>query len=843
MKRIGFIVGTTLLLATSAWAQPAQFPVTIVADNPNVRFEVDGVLYHGQAAFFWAENTPHFLHFPASEEGYQYIGGPNPAGGNVVMANTRFVFDGWEDASGTLDLGNSFFAVLQAHPDANEIHVRVRTQYKVLLNFWNAPASELEPAPAVCAAGLTEGPGVIKIGETCYWRNTEFWLDGGPVSLEAIALPGFAFNGWIINNLSPVTFLQAVEIASPTVIAPIFRPAKRVKFLTNPLGYQVQVDGAKLATPQRDPCPSTDLAPPIFPGAPQRCIGELDWALGSQHIIGVPDAQRDAQGRELVFDSFSNGMENHSIYEVTSLNPPETIIAKLVPGARVSFVTQPSGLKLDIDGRDDWLAYNFTVAPGKVFQVTAPDEQVDADGRKWVFAGWSNGGERAQEVPVPAAAVDNGLRLTATYELLSQAVIETVPSNISLEVDGAACESPCSIDRPDGAEVTVTVPESQEVNPQYRFDFVSWSDGGPRTRTVAIGGAESIHLVARYRTMFKLETSSVPAGGASFQLDPSSADAFYEKGTSVQVTATAEDGFHFRRWGGDLEGTTPVGRLSMTRPRSAVAMLNELDVAPEAHAQNAAGLTPEDTVAPGSIISIYSETLAPDLQIGPTNPLAQTLLGTTVRVADRVLALLFVSPWQVNAVLHPDTGAGRQTLTISRPGELDITTEINVARNAPGLFVRIFNEKQYVMAAHEDGSPVTPDSPARLGEVITIYGTGFGPYDKIAPYGFSLPAAPAFSLVDAIEVFANDIALTPEFVGGAAGFSGTDVIKLPITDALPAQSTLELKARINGHESNVVLLPIGGAGATGQQTAEPSVFSPGVDPALSAKPERRGKGR
>ncbi len=36
---------------------------------------------------------------------------------------------------------------------------------------------------------------------------------------------------------------------------------------------------------------------------------------------------------------------------------------------------------------------------------------------------------------------------------------------------------------------------------------------------------------------------------------------------------------------------------------------------------SAAGATPDGTVAPGSVISIYGQNLAPTLQIGSTNPL------------------------------------------------------------------------------------------------------------------------------------------------------------------------------------------------------------------------------
>ncbi len=803
MKRIAFLALFVVTAAAELCAQATPHKVTIYASHPQARFRVDGIPYTGSATFFWVEGTQHVLEFQQSKDGYQYIGGNNP------YSNTRFVFRGWVDHSGVMNLGAGPIISVIAHPEANLIELRVEVEHRVTLNFWDVPTPLADPSDAVCTPEAANGAGVVFVNSTCYYRNTSLWVPEGEVRLEAYAYPGFAFIGWMLNGGPPNSFLQEINVVAAMTITAVFRPAKRVKFLTEPLGLEVLVDRARIKTPSQDPCPTTDLLPPSpAPGASPACRGEFDWALGTRHVIGAPSPQYDVTGTPWVFDSFSNGQGNHSVYEVTSLSGQEVLVARFVKGARVSFVTQPSGFKLTIDGRDNWLSYNFVVAPGKVFTVSAPSEQIDKDGRKWVFAGWSNGGEQTQEVTIPEDAVEHGFRLTARYELLSQLVVETVPVRVPVEVDGATCDTPCVIDRPDGTEVTVTVPAQHSINHAFRVDFHSWADGGERSRTVTLTGAEPIRLKANYVKKYWLETKSVPEGGAAFTLNPASEDGFYQEGTLVRVTAEANEGYRFRRWEGDLQGTYPAGQLKMDRPRRAIAMLDEIEVAPPAWVQNAAGPTPEEVVAPGSIISIYGSKLAPHLQIGPTNPLMQTLLGTTVMVDGRILALLFVSPEQINAVLHPDTPEGKQTVVISRPGELDITTEIEVRRNAPGLFTRVFGERLFAMASHEDGSPVTPDSPARRGEVVTIYGTGFGPYDKVAPYGFPLPESPEFLTVDKVEVFAGDQLLEPQFVGGAPGFAGTDIIRLPIGENLPAASTVELKVRVNGRESNTVLFPL-----------------------------------
>ncbi|MCP5115418.1 MAG: hypothetical protein GY953_31710 [bacterium] len=500
-------------------------------------------------------------------------------------------------------------------------------------------------------------------------------------------------------------------------------------------------------------------------------------------------------------------MENHSLFEVKDLRK-ETITATFVRGARVSFVTSPAGLDLNVNGRTNWPSYNFVGKPGDVYEVEAPEEQVGSDGRKYVFQGWSNGGDIAQTVTVPAEAVEDGVRLTARFDLLSQVVIESDPLGTPVEVNGETCSTPCSLDRADGTEVQVIAPARRTISNVHRLDFNSWSDGGSRERVVTLSGAERIKLMARYTTLYTLETKSDPPGGATFTMSPDSADGFYEEDTSVRVKVEANDGYRFRRWGADLAGTYPEGTVKMSAPRGVIARMDEVPFIPDAGIRNAAGETPEQVVAGGSIISIYGARLAPYLAVGPTSPLAQTLAGVTVRVGDRILALLYVSDGQINAVLPYDLPPGEYTLIVQRSGEEDVTGKFTVVRNAPGVFGRVFDGMILVMASHEDGTPVTPESPARIGETISIYGTGFGPYDIVAPYGFPLPSSPEYKLVDPIEVFAGEIPLQPEFTGGAPGYSGTDLLKLAITEALRAGSTPEFKVKVGGRESNTVLLPV-----------------------------------
>jgi uncharacterized protein (TIGR03437 family) len=803
MKRLALILLGILLTAGVVAAQSGFSQVVIEASDPGVFFMVDEVRYYTSATLMWKQGTTHSLRFPSSNDGFQY------SDGNERLSRTRYRLTGWEDLSQTQELGDGFLQTVYALPETTRIRLSVTVEHKVLLNFWQTSTPALTPGEAACDETTTSGPGVVIVDGACYWRNTDFWKPAGALQIQAFSFQGWAFTGWGVNGAEPNKFIQSVPFNAPTVIIAYFRTAKEVRFFTEPKGMTLVVDRVPTKTPSADPCPSPERIPPVAlpPGLPSRCLGEADWAVGSTHVIGAISPQIDGQGREWVFDGFTNGMGDNSLVAVKD-TVRETFVATFVRGARASFHTRPSGLKISVDGRDNWQSYNFIVPPGRTFSVSAPSAQTDKDGRKYVFVGWSNGGEQAQEVTVGPEAVEDGFHLTAIYKILGQTVIESQPSGIPMDVDGEVCVTPCVLDKPDGTEVQITAPESDEFNHAYRRDFQDWMDGAPRVRSITIGGQESETLIARYIKLYLLDTVSVPEDGAVFLLEPSSPDRFYVEGTDVEIKLEPKDGYKFRRWDGDLQGTYPVGRLRMSRNRTAIARLDEVPYAPPAMVQNAAAETPDPVVAAGSLISIYGEKLAPHFHVGPSNPLAQTLLGVTVRGGDYVLALPFVSTNQINAVLHPDIPEGQHQLIVSRAGELDVEAEFTVARNAPGIFSRVYDGQIFAMASHEDGTPISPQSPARKGELISVYATGLGAYDKIAPYGFALPSAPEFQLLDTIDVWAGGTPLKPEFAGGAAGYTGTDVVKLLITDALPAGTTVELLFRINGRTSNTVLLPL-----------------------------------
>ena len=769
---------------------------------------MDGIIYTSSASFQWPIGSKHLVRYVQDQLPPGSSGG-DPSAPTLAAVqlspdgSTVYGFTAWTDNNGLLTPGTDPNQVVAADPGFTFLKASVTIRYRVLLNFFDSPPAT---SPAVCgapgtapAAGIRVG--LVFLGSTCYWNNAILYFPvGSQLSLNAFPYPGFVFLGW--QGLGSNAFLTSYKLTGPLTLAPRFSPGKRVRFETSPLGLQVLVDRTPTPTLSSEdpttPCPHNEGLPVTVPSTfTALCRGDFDFAPGSVHLIGAATPQGDLNGKAWLFDSWGNGNGQNTPYTTDVLtNSSDKVIVRFVPGAQASFVTNPGGLKVSIDGRTNWPGYNFVWGLGTAHQVSAAAQQVDSAGRKFTFRGWSNGGPAAQTVTMDQLAVDSGFRITANYDVLSRVQIQTVPSGMKLQVDGTECLSPCVVDRPMGSQVRVTAATKFLPSDSMRLDLVSWSDGGAADHSYTLA-SDSQTLTATYATSYRIAANSDPANGADFRFDPLSPDMFYPADTALTISADNRPGFRFRRWAGDLAGTYPSGTVAVSGPRSVSALLDRVPYIAPTGIQNAAGTTPDQVVAPGSLIAIQGESLVTDSLTGRVNPLIQTLGNLTVTIADRFLPLVSVSPQQVIAQLPSNLSEGDYTLEVHTAGQPDVSADFSVARNAPGLFPN---------PTHADGSPASVDNPAKRGETITILGTGFGPYISPVIDGF-FPANPPPGLQDSVDVLVGEQILAPVRIQAATGYTGMVSMDVVVTDAFPQGANVEIKVRINGRLSNKLILP------------------------------------
>jgi uncharacterized protein (TIGR03437 family) len=784
--------------------------ITISSNPSGAKFQVDGTTYTQAVTFNWPQGSEHVLVFITDAPLAGQTTSTTQTDGTI-----QYSFAGWTDNNGLVQPTAVPIQVITANPTITTFTATVSVAYLINLNYFTQVANQPVSPPTCGAPGAIptgqSRPGVVYIGSTCYWSSISLFVPAGSLEiLNAYPYPGFAFTGWSINGAAPTPFLTSVTVNGAMTISPQFVVAERVSFLTSPLGLQVLVDHTPVPTrtvADVPNCPNNETIPvAVQLNFPPLCFGDFDFAPGSTHFVSGVTPQADRTGNWWVFNQWSNGLPQNSLYQVSSTpNIPATLIAEYVQGAHVAFLTSPNGMKLSVDGDSNYTTYDFIWGVGSTHQVTAPATQTAANGRAYTFQNWSNQTAAAESITVSPGMATSGYLLTANYSELSRVVVQSSPSGLTLQVDGTNCITPCNVDRANGATFTVTAPTQIAMGKGARLDFGSWSDGGASNHVITVSQSYGV-ATASYTTFYQLSATANPGSGSAFKFSPSSSDMFYSQGTQVTVTAMPNPGFKFGHWTGDLTGSYPSGAVSLSAPNSVVADMITVPYIAPAGILNGVGPTPSAAVAPGSIISIFGQSLASVVQVGPVNPLAQTIAGTSVTINNSILPLLFVSPQQINAQIPSNLANGNYTLEVQNTGQPEISGTFTVVRDAPGLFSSTIGSTAYAMAFHADGSMVTTNSPAAAGETISLLGTGFGPYQKSVLDGF-FPPNPAPAVSDSVVLSVGSAKPTPTSTA-APGFTGVVSTQFEVPTGLASGTSVPVLVTINGVDSNTVMVPI-----------------------------------
>ncbi len=197
--------------------------------------------------------------------------------------------------------------------------------------------------------------------------------------------------------------------------------------------------------------------------------------------------------------------------------------------------------------------------------------------------------------------------------------------------------------------------------------------------------------------------------------------------------------------------------------------------------------------APNSFLTIYGRNLSyvtramgpDDLRAGM---LPTVLIGTGVRVLINHIPanIYYVSPTQVNVLVPAGLTAGPATVQLINDSLAGPAINIVLDPVSPAVFELSGN---LALAAHLDGIVISPEAPARRGEVIVLYATGLGPTVPPAPSG-RLPDAAAFiARLGEFQVWLNGAAVSRGLVlyaGLSPPYAGLFQINLRVPDDAPA---------------------------------------------------------
>lgn len=192
-------------------------------------------------------------------------------------------------------------------------------------------------------------------------------------------------------------------------------------------------------------------------------------------------------------------------------------------------------------------------------------------------------------------------------------------------------------------------------------------------------------------------------------------------------------------------------------------------------------------VAPGSWIEIYGTNLAPDTRgwrgsdfNGLNAP--TSLDATSVSIGGQAAFVAYISPGQVNVQVPSTLGLGPQSVTVTNGSGTSSSYVLDVSAAAPGLLAPgsfDIGGTQYVVALFPDNAtyvlpvgaiPGVVSRPAKPGDVIVLYGVGFGPVTPNISAGQLVEEGS--TLTSNLQVSIGDTPCTLEYEGLAPGEIG-----------------------------------------------------------------------
>jgi len=234
-------------------------------------------------------------------------------------------------------------------------------------------------------------------------------------------------------------------------------------------------------------------------------------------------------------------------------------------------------------------------------------------------------------------------------------------------------------------------------------------------------------------------------------------------------------------------------------------------------------------VAPGLVAMISGTGLTRGVSgvvQASTSPLPLSLHGTSVVVngmAAPIFAIAnmngqeqiyFQVPWEVQGKPIPDVPfvAGVLTLTTVPAVSIVVSNNGAVSPAMRALFDNIqptiiTSQGLNAVALHADYSLITSQNPARSGEVISVYGIGFGSVTPSPATGAPAADSPPSTLNAAVSATINAHNAPVLFAGLSPGSVGVYQFKLSIPDRVGI-GDLNVLINVGGQNSNLVTIPV-----------------------------------
>jgi uncharacterized protein (TIGR03437 family) len=322
--------------------------------------------------------------------------------------------------------------------------------------------------------------------------------------------------------------------------------------------------------------------------------------------------------------------------------------------------------------------------------------------------------------------------------------------------------------------------------------------------------------------------NSVNAGGANFSISVSGAN--FTTGTVL-------------RWNGSSRPTNVVDSMDLTAQISAadiaqvgrivIDVLNpspgaagsnsvNLNIGPEPATSsqafvNSANPTGGNSLAPGSLASLYGTNMASATVVADAAPPWPLRLGgTSMTIGGANVPLFFISPGQINfQVPYFNTSAVTATNLTITEGTLTTTITVTVTPFAPGLYTTNSQGTGQAAAIVAGTSAIAAPSgafpgsrPAQKGEFVSLYCTGLGAVSHRPALGAPSLSNPLATTAATPAVTVGGVNASVSFSGLAPGYVGLYQVNIQVPASAPSGDAVPVILSIGGVTANTVTLAV-----------------------------------
>jgi uncharacterized protein (TIGR03437 family) len=222
-------------------------------------------------------------------------------------------------------------------------------------------------------------------------------------------------------------------------------------------------------------------------------------------------------------------------------------------------------------------------------------------------------------------------------------------------------------------------------------------------------------------------------------------------------------------------------------------------------------------IAPNSWVSIYGANFAAagfsdDWSKSILNgTLPTTLDGVSVSVGGIPAYVSFVSPGQIN-VLTPNVASGGAPVTVQTAAGTSTPVMVASQPFSPAFFPwpngqPVATHLDYSWAAKNGAFAGATTVPAKPGEYIILWGTGFGPTTPTAPTGATIPASITYYTANPVYVAIGGVKAPVYATALASGFAGLYQV-VAMVPATLSNGTYSLVATVGGVATATMTLTV-----------------------------------